>query len=94
MSPQLKVASRLVEADVAVSADAKQLEIDPPEAGDQAVEPGALPVGVARVARQKVHVVRRDVDVAEQMLLHEPAEASTVCGGEPDELIEVHRVDP
>jgi hypothetical protein len=93
MSPQLKVASRLVEPDVTVSSDAKQLEIDSAKARNQAIEPRAFPIGVARVTGQKVHVIDGDVDVAKQMLLHEPAETSAVRGGEPDELVEVYRVD-
>jgi hypothetical protein len=40
-----------------------------------------------------VDVIGGDVDVAKQMQLHESAEASAIRGREPDELVEVHRVD-
>ena len=93
MSPRLQVTGRFIEADVTVSSDAKQLKIDTAQAGDEAFEPSALLQSVARVAREKVHVIGRDVDMTEQMLLHESAETSGIRGGKPDEFVEVHRVD-
>src|SRR4029077_18716235 len=93
MGPQVQASGRLVEADVTVSSDAKQLEVDAAQAGNHAFESRALPVGVACVAGEKVHVIGRDVDMAEQMLLHESAKAAGIGGGQPDELVEVHRVD-
>ena len=92
MGPRLQGSARFVKADVTVSSDTKQLEIDSAKTGNNAFESSALPLDVANVAGEKVHVIGRYVDVTEQVLLHELTETVRIRAGKPDELVEVHRV--
>ena len=85
---------RLVEADVAVHAEPEDLQVDAAGAFDRALVAIAfaldLPPG-ADGAVQKVDAAGRQVDVIEQVLLHERAVAPRIVRADAEELVEVER---
>src|SRR5688572_13917891 len=89
MRPRGQLGARFVESDVSVRADAKQLQIDPARRIDFRLVALALGVQIAGRSVQEVNARRLEIDVAEQMLVHEPPEASGVICGYACELIEV-----
>ena len=67
-----ELARGLVEADVAVRADAEDLEVDPAGVGDRRLVAGALRFQVRAPRRsRKLICSRRNADAAEQVPLHE-----------------------
>jgi len=61
----------LVEGDVPIGPDAAEEELDPPRAPDLLLVRDALLLEVGGVAVEDVDVRRVDVDVAEEVLVHE-----------------------
>ena len=84
--------ARLVEPDMPVDADPEDQQVDSAGGGNGALEPRAFRLEIFRGAVEKVDVPRRDVHPAEEMLIHERAEAPRVPGRQSDELVEVERV--
>ena len=84
-----KDAPRLVKADVAVAADAQQLEVRPAKGLNNPVVPGALPRGVGVGAIGDVQVLRLYIDVVEEILAHEVGVALVVIGGKAHILVQV-----
>jgi hypothetical protein len=83
--------ARLVEADVSVAAEAEQQQVDPPRAPDRAFVPAALLFQIRGPAVQEVNAARLQVDVIEEMAVHEAALAARVGARDPDELVQVER---
>ena len=85
----------LVEADVPGAADAEQLEVDAPGLADGRFVPGALLVHpIARnVASGDVDVLRPDVELGEQILVHEPMVGVEAPGIHRVVLVEVEGHD-
>ena len=84
---------RLVEADVPVGADPEHLQIDAPGIGDFTFVAHALGLRIRGRAVEKMPVLRLDVHVAEQVLLHEASIAARVIRRYAEELVEVERRD-
>ena len=82
---------RLVEADVTVRANAEDLDVDASGGGNLALVARALRLGIGGRSIQEVNALGRKIDAAEEVRVHETAEAAGVPGGDPDELIEVER---
>ena len=80
---------RLVEADVAVVADAQQLQVGVAGLLDDAVVLGARGLGVGVGAVRHMGVCLVDVDVIEQVLLHEVVVALGVIVGQATVLVQV-----
>ncbi len=76
-----KAAVRLVEADVGVAADAQQLKIDAIMLLNDPVIPGTLQSAVGLGAVRQEASVRRDIDMVEEILPHEPAVALGMVPG-------------
>ena len=91
--PRRQLRRRLVEADVAVLADAENLQVDAAGPQDAIFEPRALGVEVLRLAIEEVRLARRQVHVAEQVLAHVGAVAARVRRIDAHELVEVERGD-
>jgi len=89
MGPRNQRPRRLVEADVPVEPEAENLQVDAARAIDGAFVGPAFLVDVARRPVQEVNPPRRQVDVIEQVALHECAIAARIAGGETKELVEV-----
>ena len=89
MGLQLECLTRLVEADVAVGAEAQQLQVDAAHAVDDVVVLGA---GVGRVgvgAVGQMDGLGADVHMVEQVLVHEAPIAFGVLFGQSAVLVEV-----
>src|SRR6266536_1007934 len=84
-------APRLVERDVAVGADAQDLQIDAAAFRDAPLVPLAEGGIIAGRARRDVDVVRGNVHVLEEVLVHEVVIALGVIRGQPDVFVEVER---
>jgi hypothetical protein len=82
-------ACRLVEADVPVHPQPKDLQIDAAGAVDRAFVAAAFPLHVAGRAVQEMYPARRQVDVIEQLGLHESAITAWIARVEADEFVEV-----
>ena len=89
----LKCLFRLVEADVAVAADAEKLQINAAQRPDQLVVTAALRLDVLRHAVRDVCVCLVDVDVVEQVGVHEVAVALLVVACQALVLVQVNRAD-
>ncbi len=83
----------LVEGDVPVAADAEDLQVDASFVGDHPLVLLAVGGEVERPAVGHVRVARVDVDVIEEVLLHEVAIAVRVGGTEAHVLVEVEGDD-
>ena len=84
-----KVVTGLVEADVAVAADAQQLEIHIAPGADIGVVVGAEGSGVLCQAVGHPGVLRENVHVVKEVALHEIAVALVVVGGQAHILVQV-----
>ena len=82
--------TRLVEADVAVAANAEQLHVDATRFGNGLVVAGQR-IGGGVDAAGDVHALRVEIDVVEQVVVHEVAVALIMRGLETDILVEVER---
>ena len=91
MGVRAQTLGRLVEADVAVGADAENLQIDAAGRGDRRFVAPALRLQVGSAAVEHADVGGIDRDVIEQLRLHERAIAARVIAVEAGELIEVER---
>ena len=89
MGPRLEGGRRLVEADVAVGADAENLHVDSAGGGDLTLVARALLLRIGGGAIQEMNPLGRQVDAAEEMRVHEAAKAAGVVGRDADELVEV-----
>ena len=89
----VKGVARLVEADVAVVADAQQLQIDAAQAGDHRVIALALGLRVHVGAVRQVDAVFRDVHMIEQVPVHEAPVALPVLARQAAVLVQVYRGD-
>ena len=78
----------LVEAHVAVRADAENLEPNPADGADGGLVPGALGFDIGRGAVEKVDAAWIEVHVTEQVLLHELA-TKKIMGFDPEQTFEV-----
>ena len=85
---RLEHGARLVEADVAVGADAENLDVDAASLGDRPLVARHSSSGSA-VPTRKLIRSRAEVDVAEQVLLHELAVRAGIVRGQADELVEI-----
>lgn len=83
----------LVERDVSVAADAEHLDVDAAGLLDLGLVGLALLVEVLGETVEDVGVGELDVDLLEQVLVHEVAVALVVGSGEPDVLVEVPALD-
>ena len=74
---------------MAVGAEAEELQVDPARAANRALVAFALGRDVSHRAVQKMDPPRREIDVVEQMPLHEGAIAARIATVEAEELVEV-----
>jgi len=81
----------LIEGQVAVDADAEQLEVNAPGALDLALIPNALRLKVLCHPVRKVGVGALDVDVLKERTLHRAAVRLWVACGDADVLVQVER---
>lgn len=79
---------RLVEADVTVSAQSEQLEIDTTSSRNRGLVTVTFPVEVSCPTVQGVRAPGIDIDARIQVLRHERAEAAAISVGEANELVE------
>ena len=89
--PAIGGRGRLVEADVTRAPDAEDLQIDAAGITDGRFVVGAVLRGVLREAVRDVDVIRRDVEVTEEMLFHEEAVGLRMVRAEAFILVEVER---
>ncbi len=82
---------RLVETDVAVGADAEDLDVDAARVRDRLFVARALAIRIGGRAVQKVDLIGAKIHAAEQVLVHEPAVAARVRRPDAEELVEVER---
>ena len=82
---------RLVEANVPVVADAQQLQVDAAAGAYLPLVVGEHCLGIGGHAIGHARVLRADVDVVKEVLLHEAAVALRVVGGKPLVFVEVER---
>ena len=89
MGLQLKGLARLVEADVAVVADAQQLQVDAAHSVDDLVVlcAGILCIGIGAV--RQVDLCRVDVHLVEQVAVHEAPVAFRVLLGQAAVLVQI-----
>src|SRR5438093_1089431 len=92
--PGAQGAARLVECDVAIRADAQDLQVDTAAFRDALLVPLAEGGVVAGRARGNVDVVTRDVHVLEEVLVHEVVVALGVIHGQAHVFVEVERRHP
>ena len=88
-----QLARRLVEPDVTVGADSEDDEVDSAGGGDRAFVALALGVEIGGAAVEEPDVLGRDVDVREEVLVHETAIAAGSVGAQADEFIEIEGAD-
>src|SRR5690349_18554623 len=81
---------RLIETDMAVAADTKELKVDSPGIADGLfVGRAVLIVIAANAPVGDVDVVRIDIDVSKEIFVHEMMKALAVRGGNPQVLVEI-----
>ena len=80
----------LVEADVAVVADAQQLHIHATQRVDQIVIQLALALSVGIQAVGQVDILGSDIDVVEQVVVHEVSIALIMLGAQTHILVQIH----
>src|SRR5688572_12166087 len=81
----------LVEANVAVRADAEQLKIESAGLGNCTFVALTLRLRIARLAVQKSHMVRSQFQRIEQVAFEKAAKAPGIATPEADELIDLER---
>ena len=86
-----QLVARLVESDVSVGADAQELKVDAARRFDFGFIAGAFGVEIIGCAVEKVDLRRVQTHRREQMLVHEPSEASRMGRADAGELIEIER---
>src|SRR4051794_7154419 len=86
-----EVRPRLVEADVAVRAEAENLQVDAARPLDGPLVLRAFGREIAGRSVQEMDAARRHVDAAEEMRLHERAIAGRIMSLEADEFVQVER---
>src|SRR5262249_55745064 len=86
---RLKGRRWLVEADVAVLTEAEDFEIDAARPPHRALVARTLASDVTRRAVEEMDALRVQVDVIEEVRVHERAIAVRITGAEAEELIEV-----
>ena len=85
-------AARLVEGDVSVASYAQHLDVyDVP--GELVLVGPAVRLGILAAAQRNVDVLIRDVDVVEEVLVHEGPVALPVVSGKTDVLVEIECKD-
>ena len=91
--PVLGRRAGLVEADVAAAPDAEQQQVQAARALDQPLVLGGVGLDLLRgeVAARNVDVLRRHVDVVEEVLPHEPVVALQAVRRHRDVLVDVER---
>ena len=93
MGAQLECLVRLIEADVAVVADAQQLQVNAAHIVNDRVIAGALGGGVHVGAVRQVDGLGTDVDMVKQVAVHEAPVAFGVLLGQAAVLVQVDRRD-
>ena len=91
MGARGEVVARLVEADVAVVADAQQLQVHTAQAADQRVVARTLGVHVLGHAVGQVGGALGQVHMVKQIVVHEVVIALVVLPGQAQVFIQVHR---
>ena len=86
---QAEVVAGLVEGDVAVMAHAQQLEVNAAQLRNEFIIGRTLGIGVLGQAVEHVGVLRMDVNMVEEIVLHEIAVALLMVGGQPEVLVQV-----
>src|SRR6184192_3682034 len=81
----------LVEADMPVGPEPQDQQIDAAGARDGAFVACAHSGQIARGAVEEMDAPARQVDVIEEVALHERAVAARVCCGYAEELVEIER---
>ena len=89
MGAQIKSLARLVEADVAVVADAQQLQIHAAHAADDLIVVLALGLGIQIGAVRQVDVCGIDVHMVEQVAVHKAPVAFRVLLGQAAVLVQI-----
>ena len=85
--------TRLVEADVAIGADAEDLSVDGPELPVKAVVPGGFIDGIRVGPVWNMPISVSDIDPAKEALTHIVGETLRMVGTQTDVLVEVERTD-
>ena len=91
--PGGKRAEGLVEGDVSIGPDSTQEEVDASDRGDLVLIPLALGGKVLGVAVEDVYVLGGDVDVVEEVAMHERPVALGMALGQSDIFVHVERDD-
>src|SRR4051812_22313918 len=94
MGTRLQRRGGFVEADVPVGAKAEHQQIDAAGAVNAALVPSALRGGISRGAVQEVNAAPRQVDMVEQMPIHEGAVAARIARADADEFVEIEGRGP
>ena len=89
MRAREQLVAGLVEADVAVGADAENLQVDAAGAGDGGLVALALRVEIARGAVEEMNPLRPQVHAVEQVLVHEGAKAARMAAVDAGEFVQV-----
>jgi hypothetical protein len=81
---------------VARAPDAEELEVDPAGRVDRLLVAAALLLDLAarQIAAGEVHLLRRDIELGEEILPHEPVIAVHAGGGHRVVLVQVEGDDP
>src|SRR5690606_32663385 len=85
--------TRFVERDMSVCTDTQQLQIEPSSLSDLILVPLAVCIDVRRHAVEYVDVARIGIDVAEQVISHEPVVALLMRARKAYVFVEVERGD-
>ena len=88
-----KSGARLVKPDVSVPPQAQKLEVRAAQRAEHAVVPTALLFRILRHAIGHIGVLLSDIDVVEEVFLHEITIALGMGRGEPSVFIQVYRDD-
>src|SRR5215471_401030 len=89
MRPHREIFPRFVEADVPITADAEQLQIDTAGSSNRDFVTFAFGIQVRSYPVEKMNPFGAEVDPVEQVTLHELSEASRMTCVDASELVEV-----
>src|SRR5438105_5174065 len=89
MCAHRQLVAGFVEADVAVAADAEQLQIDAAGGDDRGLIALAFSVQIVGPAIKEMNSLGADVNAIEEMTLHESTEASRVTSVDASEFVEI-----
>ena len=86
-----EVIVRFVETDMGITANPQKLQVDTAQIRNQTVVPAALRIRIRSHAIGNMDMVGSNIDVVEEVLMHEVVIALRIVCRQPPVLVQIHR---